>query len=177
MCHASSSARPSMSACRRHHRSGGSTIDITIVVGLINGSWANHPPETFVVHRMMLRQARGSSLRLSATVTTCLRLSLLLSATVTTRVLWRTAGLPACRTSAHNLCGLSSTTSSTASSTTATLHTALQQWLRVLVLGYLDIVGTKGYHLHGLLQSQHSHRRSYCGGYISIILRSVRSCC
>jgi hypothetical protein len=69
LCRASSSARPSMLACRRHHRSGGSTIDITIVVssshivGLINRSRANHPPETFVVHRAMLRQARGSSLR------------------------------------------------------------------------------------------------------------------
>jgi hypothetical protein len=57
-----------MSARRRHHRSGGSTIDITIVVstmhtvGLINRSWANHPPEMFVVHRAMLRQARGPSL-------------------------------------------------------------------------------------------------------------------
>jgi hypothetical protein len=67
---ASSSAHPSMSARRRHHRSGGSTIDITIVVfdshavGLINRSRANHTTETFVVHRAMLRQARGSSLRL-----------------------------------------------------------------------------------------------------------------
>jgi hypothetical protein len=58
-----------MSARCRHHRSGGSTIDITIVisashaVGLINRSRANHHPETFVIHRAMLRQARGPSLR------------------------------------------------------------------------------------------------------------------
>jgi hypothetical protein len=58
-----------MPAPRRHHRSGGSTINITIVVsdshvvGLINRSRANHPPETFVIHRAMLRQARGSLLR------------------------------------------------------------------------------------------------------------------
>jgi hypothetical protein len=58
-----------MSACRCIHRSEGSTIDITIivssshVVGLINRSWANHPPEMFVVHRAILRQARGPSLR------------------------------------------------------------------------------------------------------------------
>jgi hypothetical protein len=32
LCRASSSARPSISARRRHHRSGGSTFDITIVV-------------------------------------------------------------------------------------------------------------------------------------------------
>jgi hypothetical protein len=52
-CHASSSTRPSMSARHRHHRSGGSTIDITIVVydshavNLMIRSRANHPPETF----------------------------------------------------------------------------------------------------------------------------------
>jgi hypothetical protein len=68
LCRTSSCARPSMSARRHHHRSRSSTIDITIVisdshdVGLINRSWANHPPETFVVHHTMLRQARGSSL-------------------------------------------------------------------------------------------------------------------
>jgi hypothetical protein len=58
-----------MPARRRHHRLGGSTIDITIIVsdshtvGLINRSPTNHPPETFVVHCAMLRQARGPSLR------------------------------------------------------------------------------------------------------------------
>jgi hypothetical protein len=57
-----------MSARRRRHRLGGSTIDITIVVsdshaiGLINRSRVNHPPEKFVVHRAMLCQARGSAL-------------------------------------------------------------------------------------------------------------------
>jgi hypothetical protein len=69
LCRASSSARPSMPAHRRHHRSGGSTIDITIVVydphvvALMNRSRVNHPSEAFVVHRAMVRQARGSSLR------------------------------------------------------------------------------------------------------------------
>jgi hypothetical protein len=69
LCHASSSARPIVPARRRHYRSGGSTIDITIVVsdlhavGLINRSRANQHPETFFVHRAMLRQARGPSLR------------------------------------------------------------------------------------------------------------------
>ncbi|PWZ46178.1 hypothetical protein Zm00014a_010083 [Zea mays] len=58
-----------------------------------------------------------------------------------------------------------------------TLRMALRQQLHVLVLGYLDIIGTKGYHLHGLLQSQHSHQCSDCGGDISIIFQSVRSCC
>jgi hypothetical protein len=68
LCCASSSARPSMPTRCRHHLSGDSTIDIIVVisdshvVGLINRSRANHPPETFVIHRAMLCQARGSSL-------------------------------------------------------------------------------------------------------------------
>jgi hypothetical protein len=41
---------------------------------------------------------------------------------------------------------------------------APRQWLDFLALGYLDIIGTKGYHMHGLLQLQHSHRRSDYGG-------------
>lgn len=59
-------------------------------------------------------------------------------------VLWRAAGLPACCAYARDLCGLSPSASSTASSTTAILRTAptLRQRLRVLVLGYLDI-GTR----------------------------------
>jgi hypothetical protein len=32
-----------------------------------------------------------------------------------------------------------------------------RQRLDTLALGYLDIIRTKGYHLHELLQSQHSH--------------------
>jgi hypothetical protein len=39
-------------------------------------------------------------------------------------ILWRVAGLLACRTCARDLCGLSSPMSSIASSTTATLRTA-----------------------------------------------------
>jgi hypothetical protein len=64
---------------------------------------------------------------------------------------WRAAGLPVCRTSARDLCGLSSPTSLTASLIMATLRTAPQRRLDALALGYLDIIGTKGYHLHGLL--------------------------
>jgi len=52
----------------------------------------------------------------------------------------------------------SSTTSTTSTSTSAT--SAL-----------------RGYHLHELLQSKHSHRRSDCGGDISIVLQYIRSCC
>jgi len=52
----------------------------------------------------------------------------------------------------------SSTTSTTSTSTSAT--SAL-----------------RGNHLHELLQSKHSHRRSDCGGDISIVLQSIRSCC
>jgi hypothetical protein len=69
LCRAPSFARPSTSAHRRHHRSGGSTIDIAIVVpashvvGLINRSRVNHPPETSVVLCVMLRQERGLPLR------------------------------------------------------------------------------------------------------------------
>jgi hypothetical protein len=64
LCRASSPANGSMPARRRHHRSGGSTIIVSAshVIGLINRSRANHPPETFIVHRAMLRQARGPSL-------------------------------------------------------------------------------------------------------------------
>jgi hypothetical protein len=77
---------------------------------------------------------------------------------------WRAAGLPTCYACARDLCGLSSSASSTATSTTATRHTTPRQRLDALALDYLDIFGTKGYHLHGLLQSQHSHRHSDCGG-------------
>jgi hypothetical protein len=47
----------------------------------------------------------------------------------------------------------------------SSLRTATpRQWLHTLAFGYLDNIDTKGYHLHRLLQSQHSHRCSDRGG-------------
>jgi hypothetical protein len=81
----------------------------------------------------------------------------------------RATGLLACYARAR---GLSSSASLTATSTTATRHTVPRLRLGALALGYLGIIVTKGYHLHGLLRSQHSHRRSDCGGgylYCSLV--------
>jgi hypothetical protein len=68
---------------------------------------------------------------------------------------WCATGLPVCFAYIRDLCSSSSSASSTATLTIATQCTTPQQWLDALALGYLDIIGTKGYHLYGLVQSQY----------------------
>jgi hypothetical protein len=87
---------------------------------------------------------------------------------------WCDAGLPMC--CARDLCGLSSSASSISTSTIATRHTTHRQRLDALALGYLDIIDIKGDHLHGLLQSQHSHWRFNCVGGISPLFSSLSVC-
>jgi hypothetical protein len=123
-------------------------------------TWCTHRPQRF--DNIILGSASSSTT--ASTTSSSSTMAPFSCATIHPDASWRVVGLFACCACTRDLCGLSSLASSTATSTTTTLRTTPRQWLRALPLGYLNVIGIKSYHLHGLLQSQHSHWFSDCGG-------------